>query len=62
MTIDLIDESGAHFTAIGHLVHKAALDADRKVLREVVQDALSNAGNVVPKMQVGTLLLHMPLP
>ena len=45
VTIDLIDESGAHFSAIGHDVKKKALDENGNELHTYVQDKLSDAGH-----------------
>jgi hypothetical protein len=45
VTIDLLDESGAHFTAIGHDVKKYALDTQGQTLHTYVQGKLSDAGS-----------------
>lgn len=51
VTIDLLDESGAHFTAIGHEVKKRALDVNGNVLKTYIQGRLSDAGGTVSLLQ-----------
>jgi hypothetical protein len=45
VTIDLLDESGAHFSAIGHSVQKVALDEEGTHLHTYIQGRLSSAGH-----------------
>ncbi len=41
VTIDLLDESGAHFTAIGHDIRKTALDEKGTALRQAVRTTVT---------------------
>ncbi len=51
VTIDLLDESGAHFSAIGHDVKKLALDDKGNHLHTYIQGRLSDAGETVSLLQ-----------
>jgi hypothetical protein len=51
VTIDLLDESGAHFTSTGHHVQKMALDERGNVLHTYIQERLSDAGDVASFLQ-----------
>ena len=51
VTIDLLDESGAHFTSTGHHVRKIALDEHGNELHIYIQERLSDAGNALSFLQ-----------
>jgi hypothetical protein len=51
VTIDLLDESGAHFSSTGHHVRKIALDANGNELHTYFQERLSDAGNALSFLQ-----------
>ena len=57
VTVDLLDESGAHFSAVGHNVIKKSLDKNGNELRTLSQDKLSEAGNSEVSEHA---LLHQP--
>jgi hypothetical protein len=51
VTIDLLDESGAHFSSTGHHVRKIALDVNGNELHTYIQRHLSDAGQTVSALQ-----------